>query len=253
MAYARATYPGGGSQTDVSGQGGIGYGGSPYGGGGWLEDLAKRRALQQLAMGEEQLNQMRAGSGPQLGAWDSPQGLANKSGRLGLQMMQDQAAQSGAQTQAMMGPAPTRMMFGPNVIPGRTLDPMAMSGAQRQMFLPQGSQEIGGPVSDIERATYAQGRGQQRADMAGIQDVAGMMVGGQPGFAGSLGGGGGAPAGGGGSIGGGAPAAGPSGSARWFQPGPFSSPGVRPTPRYSPYSQDRSNARLFNPQYGGIT
>ncbi len=42
--------------------------------------------------------------------------------------------------QTMDSPAPSRMVFGAGVVPGRTLDPDSMSGRQRNVFLPNASQ-----------------------------------------------------------------------------------------------------------------
>jgi hypothetical protein len=64
------------------------------------------------------------------------QGMKEAAEREGLQA-------SIAQSRAMSGPAPTRMMHGPGVIMGPTLDPLKMTGAQRRVHLP-GSAVAGG-------------------------------------------------------------------------------------------------------------
>lgn len=43
------------------------------------------------------------------------------------------------QTNSMSRRAPTRTVTGPNIIPGETMDPNAMSGFDRDVFLPQQS------------------------------------------------------------------------------------------------------------------
>jgi len=203
--FARADYPDGGFRT-VAGAG-PGYGGGGGGGGmpgmpPWFAQAMQSRIAQQqqeMALAAEQArmqNEMmrfqmeeakRAASAaraPKLGTWDSPQGIANQTGRLGLRQARAQTRMLEGQERAMGGPAPTRMVTGPGVIPGPTMDPFKMSGYQRQAFLPQESTEIGGPVSDIERGAYGAARGQQRADVAGIADMRSWMSGGVPGFSG---------------------------------------------------------------------
>lgn len=196
MAYARATYPGGGFQTDVSGTSGIGFGGggSPFGDMGWLMELARRRAMQQLDAGDIQ-NQMlssqaegqdwqrRRMMGPQLSGEYDP----NRQGRIAAEREGLRAQQ--AQAQAMYQPAPTKMQWGFNMMPGRVMgDPHMMSGAQRQMFLPQASQEVflGGPNIGKKLAD------QQAVDFEGAKQIRRYLGGGyggqQPIAAGGYGG-----------------------------------------------------------------
>lgn len=47
--------------------------------------------------------------------------------------------------QAEMGPMPTKMLFGPGIVPGRVADINAMNAYQRQLFLPQSSQMVSTP------------------------------------------------------------------------------------------------------------
>lgn len=254
---ANTTYSGGGSQIRTTGGTSLFGGGGPgRRGGGWLEDAARRRVNQQLRGGaiENQTRQFqlseaqrasRQARAPRMETWDSQTGMDQAQRRHQMAMMQDERAQSAAQTRAMTGPAPMKMLFGPGIIPGRTLDPGAMSGAQRQMFLPGGSQmsQMDTPMEQGRR-TYETARGQQRADMAGIQGLAQLMAGAQPGHM--------PPSLGGqyGSGGSGSAAPGGGGGQNWFRPGPWASPGTQTTRRYS---QDRSPNRLFNPQYGAVT
>jgi hypothetical protein len=190
---AVADYPGGGYRTRVGGS--PGAAGTSGGIDDWLSAALRRKASQGLRAGnleneflEEQLDQARragrAARAPRLAAASSPLGIENQTRRFALQQARDAALQSGAQTRAMTGPAPTKMMFGAGVIPGRTLDPYSMSGAQRQMFLPQESAEIGGPISDIARAARAEevgkGLGQFQTDARRRAMLAGVV----PGFTG---------------------------------------------------------------------
>lgn len=55
-----------------------------------------------------------------------------------------QVGQAEAEAAAAQLPAPLRMVSGPGVVPGYTMDTLAMSGAQRQAYLPGGNSQIGG-------------------------------------------------------------------------------------------------------------
>jgi hypothetical protein len=61
--------------------------------------------------------------------------------------MQLQNADMAARNKAMAGPMPTKMLFGFNVMPGRTADPNAMNAYQREAFLPSQSMSSGGGPS----------------------------------------------------------------------------------------------------------
>jgi len=187
-----ASYPGGGYRTEVSGSAGAGYGGSGGMDMGWIMDLARRRAQQQLQSGgltndllREQLEQARyAGKqsrSPKLESWNSQTGLDNATRKHQMQMMSDERAQSHAQTQAMTRAAPMKMQWGFNVNPGWMQDPNAMSGAQRQMFLPgeAGGLNIATP-SDEGRSQYEQARGAGRAGMENLDQLAASQY--SPGF-----------------------------------------------------------------------
>ena len=69
--------------------------------------------------------------------------MAGRSGTPLQRRAEEEALLTGiSQAQASRRAAPTRIVSGPGVIPGRTLDPLAMSALQRQLFLPKTSQEI---------------------------------------------------------------------------------------------------------------
>lgn len=237
MAYARADFPEGGFRTRTSGAPGLNFdfGGGRGGGMGWLEELARRRASQMMEgyglqndLLREQLEQTqwegRRARGPQLATWDSPQGLENAARRAQISMMGDEKALSRARRQAMTGGPPMKMQFGPGVIPGYMPDVNAMSGVQRQIFLPGGSQEIGVQPSGsaMFAAQRGQAAGQQAADEWGVQRTAGLM---QGGFF---------------------PSPGPTSYA-----GPLSSPAWAEDERRRRQQQSNPAWRLFNPQYGG--
>ncbi len=232
---ANTTYPGGdGSSIRTAGGTGIYAGGRGRGGGGWLEAAARRRVGQQLEGGaiENQSRQFaltearrgaRQARAPKLESQYSQTGSNNLMRRNAMSMSNDAMAVSGAQRQAMMRPAPSRQMTGFNVIPCPTLDPFAMSGAQRQMFLPQGSSFNGIPTpSDTFGAARAQGEGEQAAQFSGIQQMLALMAGSQPGFMGTSPG----------------------------YAGPQSTPQRQADERELRMRQ-RPDARLFNPQSGG--
>jgi hypothetical protein len=166
---------------------------------GWLMELARRRAMQQVDAGDIQ-NQMLASQaegqdwqrrrmmGPQLsGAYDP-----NRQGKIAAEREALLAQQ--AQAQAMHRPAPTKTLFGFNIMPGAQMaDPTQMSGAQRQMFLPQQSGFMGIPTpTESGRQQYQQARGQGLADFEGAQKIRRYLGGGyggqQPIAAGGYGG-----------------------------------------------------------------
>jgi hypothetical protein len=150
-------------------------GGGPGGGGGFnLAGLANTRANQLLSKGSLenemyrlQLQQAKweaaeakraaaAARAPKFGARP-----ADPNRNLRQAAEREQLLASMEQSKAMYQPPPTRMVFGPGVIPGPTLDVMRMSGAQRQMYLPQNSSEIGAVPS------YSAASGMSRGNAAG--------------------------------------------------------------------------------------
>lgn len=190
MASIQADYPDGGYRTRVSATPGVDLGG---GGGlgdmGWLMQLAKRRAQQKLRMGDFEYDMAtrarRDMYGPKLGTWDSPQGAANVANRTGISQARDAAAMSGATRRAATGGPPMKMTYSPGGLSSYMPDVNAMTGIQRQFFLPGGSGEIGGPVSNIERGEFSASRGRQRGDLAGIMEVLALQAGATPGYGGA--------------------------------------------------------------------
>ena len=195
MAFASTTYPGGDSST-VTGSGpgfGVGGGGGFGGMPDWLMQALQSKIAQEQAMGQEQLkmselarmaqqfqlDQARKGTRGQLQTHymgDDNRNLRQAAERSALQAQM-------AQSDAMVRPAPQKMLFGPGIIPGMTMDPGAMSGAQRQMFLPQNSSFMGIPTPmDIERGARAEASGTQQAEMQGAKGLASYLSGSTPGF-----------------------------------------------------------------------
>lgn len=140
--FAAYTYPGGNFQSQTGG--GIGGGG----GTGTLDDMTafyKQMAMRRMAQQDEDRQRrmamedaaIRRANAPQLGGgYDSLAGLR-------------QSAEA-AQLRAALAPPPTKMISGPQIIPGQVMDPMAMNSFQRQMYLPQGSSMTGGPTGQEE-------------------------------------------------------------------------------------------------------
>jgi hypothetical protein len=87
---------------------------------------------------------------------DPNRGLRQEAERQGLMTQVQQAGQA-------RRPAPMRMVHGPGIIPGQTMDVNAMSATQRQLFLPSASGEQFSP----EQAAMAGVRGQREADWYG--------------------------------------------------------------------------------------
>lgn len=264
---ANTTYGGGGSSIRTTGGTAL-YGGGGRGdrggGGGWLENAARQRVNQGLYGGslENQARQLQLTEARRAARQARAPRMETRSSQTGMdsQMRRDQMRQSSAQTRmleaqanAMTGPAPTKMNFGFNIIPGRTLDPMAMSGAQRQMYLPQSSSFNGIPTpSDTFRNARAQGEGEQAAQMGGIQQMLQLMAGAQPGYAVPSGGSSAPTVGGPGAGGGGGAPQGEASEANspqgWFQPGPWASPGTAPARRYQ---SRRADEYAWGPPAGG--
>jgi hypothetical protein len=157
-----------------------------FGGGGWGPLDARMNQMLHQGSIENQMRALqleearraaKAARAPQLNSWSSQTGMDNQLRRDQMSMSADAARMSRAQADAAMRPAPTKMVFGPNVIPGRAMDPNAMSGIQRQMFLPQESKEIGASPSQSGAFGAARGAqmGLQRAQQGGIQDMLAMM------------------------------------------------------------------------------
>jgi hypothetical protein len=175
-----ADYPDGGYRTRVSEipdanlYGGGGYGGLPDM--SRMMRLAEERARQRLRMGDLEYDLAQRAKrdryGPKLADWSH--GDPNRVSRRGAESAGLQAAI--AQSRAMTGAMPTRMAMVPGIVPGRTPDPMRMSGAQRQVFLPGGSQEIGTAPSGSAMfgAQRGQAAGQQAADEWGIARTLGL-------------------------------------------------------------------------------
>lgn len=190
---AETTYPTQ-SRIRTTGTTGLpGPGGGGGGGGFGLGGVMRKRAGQLLTRGglenqamrfqlEEAQRASQRARAPKLEAWDSQTGLEGFSRRHQMRQMGAQTRMLEGQEKAMSGAVPTRMMFGPGVIPGRTTDPLAMSGHQRQAFLPQGSQEIG--VMPSPSAAFGAQRaavgGQQAGELDAISRLYGMQ---QAGFA----------------------------------------------------------------------
>ncbi len=239
---ASTTYPGGtGRSIRTTGgtalRGGGGYGGGPGGGGpggglgralgtavsqrlrsGALENQARQLQLTETARG---FRQARA---PKLEAWDSQTGMNNEMRRQAMRQGAAQTQMLEAQANAATRLPPRKLQFGPNVIPGYIPDPNAMSGAQRQMFLPQESGFTGPPPpSDVFAANRASMAGQQEAQMGGIQQMMGLM---QQGFV-------------------------PGQSQQnWGWAGPQSPMARAEDERERRRKDNRPDARMFNPRYG---
>jgi len=154
------TYPGsGGFQSQTTG-GGMG--------GGGMDDLTSfYREMAERRMGQmdadrrrriEAENRARFSKpaptlgGPQMNPAD--QHLADLQRRLEIQKIQ-----------AATRPAPQKMLTGPQINPGWVDDPSAMSGIERQMYLPQGSSMTGGPTG-TEQAAAQQYGGETELDLA---------------------------------------------------------------------------------------
>lgn len=182
MASILADYPGGGYRTRVSGTSGIGLGGR---GGYGLPDLtrmmglAEERARQKLKMGdlEYELAQRakRERYGPKLADWSH--GDPNRVGR--RQAESESLRAAAAQAKAISGGPPMTFVRSPGAPMGGGWQPdqMAMSGAQRAIFAPQQSQEVGlmPSRSATSGAQRGQAEGQQAADEWGIMRTMGLQ------------------------------------------------------------------------------
>jgi hypothetical protein len=153
----------------------------------WLMELARRRAQQELRAGGLQNDMMetqrddmaynsRQARAPKMETAFSGTGMDNTMRRNAMSMSNDQAAQSGAQTQAMTRAAPQQYTFSPGGVGGYTNDTQAMNAFQRQAFMPEQSSFGGTPsAADTFAMVSGQARGQQSADVAGISQTIGLQ------------------------------------------------------------------------------
>lgn len=144
MSTMASTYPpGGGSQVTTSSPG--------YGGDGTMQQLLMDEMRRRSAPAQpSRIGATRTGGG---GGSVSNRRTTDRSGPGPMDHLQDEA--KAAQLRAVSGPPPMRVVSGPGIVPGYMPDVNAMSGAQRQMFLPNNSQ--GDPDAD------ARGEAQRRA------------------------------------------------------------------------------------------
>lgn len=241
---ARTSYQGP-SQIQTVGSTGLWGGGGRGGGGGGgvnLAGIANRRAGQLLEQGSLENQAMRfqlteaqraaaRARAPKLESWDSQTGLENFSRRHQMRQLGAQTRTAEAQSRAATQGPPMRRNWMPNdpMGGGYMPDVNAMSGAQRQAFLPQGSQFTGIPTSrDLFAGTRAQTAGQSAGELDAITRLSGMQ---QSGFA---------PGGGAGNWG-------------WYGP---QSPTGRAERQAGIEDEEelrrrQAAARMFNPQYGG--
>lgn len=176
MALARASYGGGGYQTDVSGMS-AGYGG---GAGNpdmsMMMELAKRRAAQQLEAGRLQnVALKKAVNAPAPRETLTPLQRANRAGAENAAGI-DAAGAASAQARAVSGRMPTRTSFGLGYIAPNQMDTSKMTGAQRAVFLPQGSSFTGPALSDQDaarRQTGLEDMGRMQAEGRGLTDRGG--------------------------------------------------------------------------------
>lgn len=156
--FASYTYPGGNYQSQTGSTGG-GFG---------LDDMTafyKQMAMRRMAQQDEDRQRridmenaaMRRANAPQLGG----QAMNGDEQRL----RQLQIGAEIAKLQAASAPAPTKMISGPQIIPGQVLDPMAMNAYQRQLYLPQGASMSGGPTGQEEARSRSLG-GEVDLDLA---------------------------------------------------------------------------------------
>lgn len=169
MALAHATYGGGGYQTDVSNQGA-----SVGGGAGipkFLLDLAKRRAIAQakqdkldLALKAEALKQTK-----KAGNVRDPRPTLRDTARANAetQAATDAARAASAQARALTERAPLRTSWIMGAGGHLTNDINKMTGAQRQVFLPQGAGFEGPSLSEMDAGRQAM----SIADMARLESA----------------------------------------------------------------------------------
>lgn len=152
MALARATYGGGGYQTDVSNQGAAAGGG--FGIPKVLLDIAKRRAISQaqkdklaLEMDKEALKQAK-----KAGNVRAPRPTLRDDARINAetQAATDAARAASAQARALTERAPMRTSWIMGAGGHPTIDIPKLTGAQRQVFLPQGSSFEGPSLADLD-------------------------------------------------------------------------------------------------------
>lgn len=154
--------PGGGYQATVSG---TPDGTLTTGGGedmGWLLALAKRRAEQKLQAGET-ANQLARLQLKHESALDNPQ-LASGPGYYEKNMQALALKDAFAKSRAMTGVAPTKTTYIGNSAGFQSPDESAMTGYQRQAFLPGGSGFSGPSLAEFDQ--------QGRQDFSAYRDNA---------------------------------------------------------------------------------
>lgn len=190
---AQTTYPTRGQIQTVGSTGmyrGGGGGPGPGGGGGFnVGGLLGRRAGQLLQRGslenqalEFQLSEARRAASraraPRLETWDSQTGLENFSRRNQMRQMGAQTrmleAQARAQTQ---GPPMRQAPMQGATSAGWMPDPNVMTGAQRQAFLPGGSEFTAMPTSsDMFSMQRAGAAGQSAGELDAIRALSGAQM-----------------------------------------------------------------------------
>lgn len=167
MAESSYSYPGGGFQLKTSG-------GGLTGGGGtddllsFYREMAERRAAEQREdrsrrMARDDYAFQQAKNAGQQAA--SPMAGRDQADDH-LKTMQRRAEL--ARLQAMSGPAPTKLITGPQIIPGEVLDPLQMNSFQREAFLPGSSSMTGGPTGQEQARSQSFG---DEADLERAQRI----------------------------------------------------------------------------------
>lgn len=144
-ANARTSYLPDSSRTDVTGAGGGGMGG-----GGNLQSLIEemiRRRMNPQQKPRSPFGRASARTARSVGGASSgPGGEGDRTGALKQRMMEAQLQQEQAKARALSGRIPTKLHPGGAGFTSafQTPDHLAMTGAQRQFFLPGNSEQRGG-------------------------------------------------------------------------------------------------------------
>lgn len=166
MPTANYSYPAsGGYKLETSGASGGGLGSS-------LDDMAafaREMAMRRMAEHEQDRSRrMNYEDGVMASAAHPLAGPAGNGDEQRLKSLQVQDAIMTLQQKHQM--APQRLVTGAQIIPGMVDDPSAMSAAQRQLYLPQGSSMTGGPTGSEHAA------GERYSDETDLDSAARLLA-----------------------------------------------------------------------------